>query len=214
MSKICIINGSPRKNFNTAKMCEAFSDGAKSQCNNVEVKIFNLYDYNFKGCYSCLGCKLKNSENYGKCIIKDDITTILEDVSDSDGVVFASPIYFMDISGEMKSFIERLLFPFLTYEKGFRSIAPKKLKTATIYTMNVREEGFNSAHLDSLEWYIAQVFSKPTRICAYNTCQVKDYSLYKMEVFSAEDKQKYKNKHWENDLKRAFEAGKQMIESL
>ena len=214
MSEICIINGSPRKNFNTAKMCEAFSNGAKSASNDVIVKTYYLYDYNFKGCYSCLGCKLKDSTNYGKCIKKDDITDILTEVSSADGIVFASPIYFMDISGEMKSFIERLLFPFLTYEKGFRSIAPKKLKTATIYTMNVREEGFSHSHLDTIEWYITHVFSKPIRICAYNTCQVKDYNLYKMDVFNAEDKENYRIKHWENDLKKAFEAGKMMIESL
>ena len=212
MSKFCIINSSPRKNFNTSKMCEAFAEGVKSADENAQVKTFNLYDYDFKGCNSCLGCKLKNSKNYGKCIQKDDITDVIEEVSKSDGVVFASPIYFMDITGEMKCFLERLLFPYLTYEKGFRSIAPKKLKTATIYTMNVREEGFNAAHLDTIEWYISHVFSKPIRICAYNTSQVKDYSLYHMDVFNPDDKASYKAKHWDNDLKQAYNAGKLMIE--
>lgn len=214
MQKICIINASPRKNYNTAQMCEAFIEGIKSENSNIEVKFFHLYDYDFKGCVSCLCCKMKNNENYGKCAKKDNITNILEEVSNSDGVVFASPIYFMNITGEMKSFLERLLFPYLTYEKGFRSIAPKKLKTATIYTMNVREEGFNTNNLDSMEWYISHVFSKPERICAYNTCQVQDYNLYKMEVFNSDDKNNYKKQHWENDLNKAYNAGKNMAKTL
>ena len=214
MSKICIVNGSPRKSSNTAQMCEAFEKGVKAVNNNIEVKFFNLYDYNYKGCISCLCCKEKDSPNYGKCVKKDGITDIINEISEADGVVFASPIYFMDISGEMKSFLERLLFPFLTYEKGFRAVPPKKLHTATIYTMNVREEGFNSNHLDSVEWYLAHVFSKPERVCAFNTCQVNDYKKYRMDVFNEEDKLNYKKTNWEKDLNKAIVAGKHMAQKI
>ena len=214
MAKICIINGSPRKNFNTHKMCEAFERGVKSSNKSVETKIFNLYDYNYKGCHSCLCCKLKDSKSYGHCVIKDDITDVIEEVSNSDGVVFASPIYFMDITGEMKSFLERLLFPYLTYEKGFHAIPPKKLYTATIYTMNVREEAFHTTHFESIEWYISHVFGRPERICAFNTCQVKDYSMYKMDVFNEQDKLLYKDKNWNKDLEKAYTAGRNMAEKI
>ena len=60
MKKIVIIDGGPRKNMNTAAMIEAFSDGAKSVEENLEVKRIRLYDLDYKGCYSCLACKLKN----------------------------------------------------------------------------------------------------------------------------------------------------------
>ena len=115
---------------------------------------------------------------------------------------------------KIKQRIIRLLFPYLTYEKGFRAVSPKKPHTATIYTMNVREEGFNQSHLDTIEWYISHVFSKPERICAFNTCQVNDYKKYRMDVFDEGDKLNYKAKNWEKDLDKAFIAGKNMAEKI
>lgn len=63
--QIYIINGSPRKNWNTAHMCKSFSQGAETKGINTE--IINLYDINFKGCRSCFACKLKGGKNFGKC---------------------------------------------------------------------------------------------------------------------------------------------------
>lgn len=76
MKKIFIINGSPRKNWNTAKMCRSFADGANSK--GIETEIINLYDFNFSGCRSCFACKLKDGKNFGKCSYPDEITPILE----------------------------------------------------------------------------------------------------------------------------------------
>lgn len=123
MKKIFIINGSPRKNWNTAKMCRSFADGANSK--GIETEIINLYDFNFSGCRSCFACKLKDGKNFGKCSYPDEITPILEKISQGDGLVFASPIYFGEVTGVMRCFIERLMFPFFQYEEGYPSIAPK-----------------------------------------------------------------------------------------
>ena len=68
------------------------------------------------------------------------MTPILDKIAQSDGVVFRTPIYYGDITGVVKSCVERLLFPLFEYKEGFPSIAPKKLKTAIIYTMNVDEK--------------------------------------------------------------------------
>ena len=57
MTKVMIINGSPRKNFNTAKMLKEAQRGA--QDSGAEVEYVNLYDINYKGCISCLICKRK-----------------------------------------------------------------------------------------------------------------------------------------------------------
>ena len=90
MKKIFIINGSPRKNWNTAKMCRSFADGANSK--GIETEIINLYDFNFSGCRSCFACKLKDGKNFGKCSYPDEITPILEKISQGYGLVFDSPI--------------------------------------------------------------------------------------------------------------------------
>ena len=119
-------------------MCESFAKGIKESGNEAE--IINLYDIDFKGCRSCFACKLKDGKNFGRCDYPDGLTPILDKIAQSDGVVFGTPIYYGDITGVVKSYVERLLFPFFEYKEGFPSIAPKKLKTAIIYTMNVDEK--------------------------------------------------------------------------
>lgn len=96
---IVIINGSPRKDGNTALMCQAFADGAISQRHDATVETVNLYEAEFKGCRSCFACKLKDAPSYGKCAVKDNLSPILEKALKADILVLASPIYLMDVSG-------------------------------------------------------------------------------------------------------------------
>ena len=90
--KIIAINGSPRKNNNTATLCKEFLKGAESVSNDIETEIINIYDLNFTGCKSCFGCKTLKGDTYGKCIIKDDLQNVLDRVANADGIVFGSPI--------------------------------------------------------------------------------------------------------------------------
>lgn len=66
--KIYIINGSPRKQWNTAQMCESFAKGAKD--NGADVEIAHLYDIDFKGCRSCFSCKLKDGKTLADVLIR------------------------------------------------------------------------------------------------------------------------------------------------
>ena len=59
--KVIAINGSPRKNFSTAKLLSSFTEGAKAAGQNIEVKQINLYDYNYSGCRECYLCKAGSS---------------------------------------------------------------------------------------------------------------------------------------------------------
>ena len=54
MKKIMIIDGGPRKNFNTASMLQKFAEGAQSISSDVDVKTIRLYDMDYKGCMSCM----------------------------------------------------------------------------------------------------------------------------------------------------------------
>lgn len=215
MKKVIIVNGSPRKNWNTAKMCESFANGVKEA--DGEAEIINLYDVDFKGCRSCFACKLKNGKNYGKCAYPDGLVPILDKISSSDGLVVASPIYCYDVTGVTRCFIERLTFPFFEYKEGYPSIAPKRLKTAMIYTMNEPETLSNQMFLDMFdktEFMITTVFEKPVRIFAYDTYQFSDYDKYVMETYDKNKKLKQKEQQFPKDLQKAFEAGKNMIESI
>ena len=71
MTKVMIINGSPRKNFNTAKLLKEATRGAQET--GAEVETVNLYDLNYKGCISCLMCKRKGVEQQGLCFYKDNL---------------------------------------------------------------------------------------------------------------------------------------------
>lgn len=74
--KAIAINGSPRKDWNTATLLKKSLEGAASV--GAETKLIHLYDLSFKGCYSCFACKRKGSKLNGCCIINDDLTEILE----------------------------------------------------------------------------------------------------------------------------------------
>ena len=72
--KVIAINGSPRKNWNTATMLEKALEGTASE--GAETELIHLYDLNFKGCTSCFACKLKDGKSYGKCAMKDELTHV------------------------------------------------------------------------------------------------------------------------------------------
>ena len=59
MKKIIVIDGGPRKNFNTASMLQKFAEGASSVNSDIEVKNIRLYGLDYKGCMSCMACKIK-----------------------------------------------------------------------------------------------------------------------------------------------------------
>lgn len=216
--QIVAINGSPRDTGNTAVMCRSFLDGAKSSNEKVETTLINLYDIDFKGCTSCFACKRDGGESYGKCAMQDGLTPVLEKIAKADGLVIGSPIYMSEITGEVRSFMERLIFQYSTYESPRKILSPKRIPTAMIYTMNVTKEGAEKSgyneYFDREESLLARVFQRPVRICAYNTYQFDDYSKYKANAFSESEKRQYKETQFPVDCQIAFDAGKQMVETI
>lgn len=210
--KIMIIDGGPRKNFNTASMLQAFAEGAKSANNEIEVKIVRLYDIVYKGCMSCMACKIKGKAS-NICKFKDALTPILEEIAQADGLVLGSPIYFGQITGQMQSFLERLAFPWLSYN-DYSLTAPKKIPVVLIETMNGLPDNNNSQGYGSMEYCITTALGQPEHINAYNTYQVKRYDRFELASFSEEAKQHYRDENWEKDLQKASEAGRKMAENI
>lgn len=215
LMSIIVLNASPRKNANTAILCENVVEGVKSQ--NKEVEYYNLYDYMFKGCVSCFACHLKTKSEDPLCIIQDDIQPILEKCVNADAIVIATPIYYGSITSYAQAFLERLLFAADTYyinEEGQRvSKIKRNIKTAMIYTMNVTEDmaSFNGEdQLSIMRGYLSNIFGECKSLYVYDTKQFNDYSLYLNNMFDAQHKIEQEEKQFPLDCKKAYELGQEL----
>lgn len=100
--KIVVLTGSPRKGGNTQIMAEAFAKGARRA--QHEVILLDVAAMNIHGCLGCQYC----FAHHGECVQKDDMAKVFAALSDADMLVFASPIYWFDITAQMKTTIDRL----------------------------------------------------------------------------------------------------------
>ena len=134
------VNGSPRKANNTATILNHVLEGARDADPQAQTELIHLYDYDYTGCVSCFECKRLGGKNYGRCAVRDALSPLMERLADADGLVFGSPVYFHGITGKLRMFFERFLFHFFVYDADYSSLAPKKMPTAFVYTMNVPYE--------------------------------------------------------------------------
>jgi len=103
--KIMIITGSPRKGGNTDTTVRWVVEGAEESGAQVEVVNAAKLNYKTHGCISCMGCQvIKKYE----CIIKDEGHDIIKVIPKQDVVVFATPVYFMGFSAQIKHIIDRM----------------------------------------------------------------------------------------------------------
>ena len=207
--KVLAFNGSPRKKWNTATLLEKALEGSTSQ--GAETELIHLYDLNYKGCVSCFACKTKGGKSYGKCAVKDDLTPIFKKIEAADAVILGSPLYYGTVSGEMKSFMERLLFPYMTYSNPPQVLFPKKINICFIYTMNVTEEqmkkfGF-SQHIRLNEIILKMIFGASESLFSFDTYQFEDYSKVVADRFDADKKAKRRKEVFPKDCEKAFEMG-------
>ena len=214
--KVIAVNGSPRKNWNTATLLQKALDGAASQ--EAETEIFHLYELNYKGCVSCFSCKTKNGESYGMCAVKDDLTSILKKIEKVDAFILGAPIYYGTVTGEMKSFMERLMFPYSTYTHPPGTLFPRKIRTGFIYTMNITEElvkarGYDKYFNDN-EMKLERIFGSSEVLSSYDTYQFEDYSKYVAPRFDPVKKAKRRAEVFPKDCENAFAMGARLVKKL
>jgi len=101
MKKIIVISTSLRHGSNSDMLADQFIDGAKSAGNDVEM--ISLVGKNIQFCKGCMAC-----QKLGRCTIKDDVNDIMDKVLQADVVVWATPIYYYEMSGQMKTLIDRM----------------------------------------------------------------------------------------------------------
>lgn len=210
--KVLAVNGSPRKDWNTATLLQKFMEGAATQ--GADTEIIHLYDLSYRGCISCFGCKLKDGKGYGRCNMNDALTAVLHKILTAEVLIMGSPIYFGTVTGQMKSFLERLCFPYMTYTDPPGSIFPGKIRTGFIYTLGATEEmskerGFDR-HIALNELFLQIVFGNTETLCAYDTYQFQDYSKVFAPRWDPAQKAKRRAEIFPVDCVKAFDMGERL----
>jgi multimeric flavodoxin WrbA len=99
--KIVAVLGSPRPQGNSTTLARAFLEAARER--GAETQEFPLNQMNFKGCQACMTCKTKSET----CCLDDDLAQVLQALREADVLVLASPVYFGDLSSQLKAFFDR-----------------------------------------------------------------------------------------------------------
>lgn len=141
MSKnILILSTSLRKDSNSEKLADAFLQGAQEAGHNA--RKISLRDKTLGFCKGCFAC-LKT----GSCVIRDDAVEIVEQMHDADVLVFASPIYYYEMSGQMKTMLDRA-----------NSLYDSDYRFRDVYFLSTAAEdadGVDSRAVNGLEGWIA-----------------------------------------------------------
>ncbi len=120
--KVLIIETSLRTGSNSDILAESFAEGAKDAGNDVE--IVSLKDKKIGFCTGCFAC-----QKLGKCVIPDDANVITEKILEAEVVVWATPIYYYEMSGQMKTMIDRA-----------NSLYPRDYKFREVYLLSTAAE--------------------------------------------------------------------------
>ncbi|MBI5101136.1 MAG: flavodoxin family protein [Nitrospirae bacterium] len=207
--KIMAFNGSPRKKWNTGTLLERALEGAASA--GAETELVHLYDLDYKGCISCFACKTIGGKSYGRCAVQDDLAPVFGRVEQADAIILGSPIYFGEVSGEMKSFMERLIFPYSTYTNPPQSLFPGKVRAGFIYTMGVTEELMHKMGYDQYfsrhEMVLTRIYGYSEYICSFDANQFDDYSKVVATRFDPVRKKKRYEEIFPLECRKAFEMG-------
>ena len=111
---VLVISTSPRTGSNSELLANEFARGAKDAGNEVE--IISLKDKDIKFCRGCFACQKTK-----RCVIRDDADLIEQKMEKADVLVFATPIYYYEMSGQMKTMLDRGN-PLFTTDYAFRDV--------------------------------------------------------------------------------------------
>jgi len=114
MKKVLIISSSLRGGSNSEILAHEAEKGARDSGNEVE--FVNLKGKDIKFCIGCLSCQKTQ-----KCVLKDDMADLIEKVKAADVLIFATPIYYYEMSGQLKTFLDRCN-PLYSQENKFSDV--------------------------------------------------------------------------------------------
>ena len=206
--KTIILNGSPRKDWNTALLLKSAQKGAEAA--GAETEYIDLFDLRYTGCRSCLACKRKGVPEPCRCYFQDELTPVLERVWHSNHLILGSPIYFGEPTGQLRNFLERIIFPALSYN-SFSTVFTGKVDVDVFLTMNAPEEAYEKLYRAKMEEYFEpfRLLRGEIRIHpVWDTVQVRDYSKFEMAGIDGAKKQARHDALFPGALTQAFEIGK------
>ena len=211
--KITAVNASPRPAGNTAELIKAALEGAASA--GAETVYYDLYRQpKFTGCISCFGCKLEPNE--GKCICRDGLYPILEDIRTSDAVILGSPNYLSEPTAGFRALFERLVFQNLTYRREETRYNMPKTPVLFIMTSNADADYYDqmgySAMIERYRSTLENFVGETEVMICGNTLQVKDYSRFNWTMFNIPAKQERHETIFPEEKKQAFARGVQLAE--
>lgn len=135
MKRVVCVCGSPRPKGNCMAIAQRIMDMAAGM--GAECETFMLYEMDFRGCVACMACKTGAE----RCVQQDGATPVLKAVEEADILLFSSPIYWGQVTGEFKCFLDRM-YSFLS--PGFHSGSPSRLapgkKCVLIFTQGHADE--------------------------------------------------------------------------
>jgi multimeric flavodoxin WrbA len=150
MIKVLAINGSPRKDGNTSILIRYILKELENE--GIESETIQLGGKKIHGCTSCMKC-FENRDR--KCVIDDDlVNTCIEKMSNAEGILLGSPVYFLDVTSEMKALIDRV--GFVSFANGL--LFKNKVGNATVA---VRRAGASRTADSMLHFFLANEMIVP-----------------------------------------------------
>lgn len=207
--KIVGINGSPRKSWNSATVLDCALKGASSS--GAEVHRIDLFDLSFCGCVSCFACKRLGGSSYSRCVQQDELTSVLEEILQSDGLIIAAPIYYGEVPGTVRNLYERLLFPPNHYMKDYDEGYGKRIPVGLIYTMNASDPAGNHDTIARDQISFQRFIGDTAVLNVLNCLQFDDYSKYASERFDIEKKKQDRVTVFPVYCQQAFDMGKNLV---
>ena len=205
--RIVAINASPRSGWNTDMLIDKAIEGAQSE--GYEVKKFDLYKLEpHTGCVSCFGCKRKARE--GECVIKDGLKPVLDAVREADGLIMGAPNYFGDLCAQFKLFYERLVFPYLTYNKERPCCNQRRIPVLLIMTSNAPDTLY-SGMLENYRNTLTNFIGPTTVFVSGETMQVKDYSKFDWTFFDGPQRVERREKVFPKEMEEARRLGASLL---
>ena len=182
MKRVMILCGSPRDKGNTMTVVRWAAEGARASGAEVEIVVANQLNYKVNGCIACMSCQ--NSEEFG-CVINDDASPIIARIPKQDVLVFATPVYFMGFSAQLKLIIDRMFSLFKIHEDWI-DYAPLIQKTSLVLIATAagrEDEGMKFA-VETME-AIAFFISSPLKKFLVPSVSLGPSDLHKNEELKA-----------------------------
>jgi multimeric flavodoxin WrbA len=139
--KILILNGSPKKDGNTAAMVDWFSQGARSKGADIEIVLTAFLKYKTLGCTSCRACQ--KSEKF-ECCVDDEAKPVLAKMAQVDMIVMATPLYFFGASAQLKLIFDRMFSLYKWDNEAGTMETPLKGKTLVLLASAYEDIGLGA----------------------------------------------------------------------